>query len=261
MRFRSLILAAGLCLTSCAEETFTLSFRPTEGEPTRYEYGYRQQIVQRSDDVSTTVDQTLTFVWSEESSAGEGGGSDFELTFEAAKFQSKVQQSGGRTITESFDSNDPDSKPSITVRGYQGLVGRSVSFTQDGSGALVEVRGCEELAESILRDFYDFKKPGEAAAGEAFARQISTDAITDTLRPVKFGYPTEPVAVGDTWNRRIEITAGFPHVQDSIYEVLRKTADELRALLSAAEGESAKVRTELAEAGKERDGRGREYKR
>lgn len=216
---RTLLTLLPLVTLGCAPEPIHLAFQLQEGDSNVYSYAYSQNIRQTTDGKTTEVDQTLTLTWSEVIKEKGPDAVLSELTFESTKFRSSIIPPTGRTISEQFDSNDPESQPSITVRGYAGLVGRSIGFQQDARGELVEVTGCDELADSILQEFYDMKKPNEASAGSAFARQISTQAMADTLRPVKFGYPDEPVAIGDTWERHIEITAGFPHSQDSTYEL------------------------------------------
>ncbi len=221
-----LLLASG-----CAAEPVPLALRPVVGQEDVYSYSYRQQILQEAEKQTTRVDQTLKLGWSEVVQSTSP--STVDLTFESVGFKLLMSVDDVPRYTEAFDSNDPESQPSLSVRGYAGLVGRGFGMRVDSKGESIELSGCEDLSNAVVGEMYDAEKPNEVVAGESFARQITTEAWTDLLRPFKAIYPDGPVGIGDSWSRKIDITAGFPYSQDSRFTLVERTDGKCRVVVEA----------------------------
>ncbi len=125
-----------------------------------------------------------------------------------------------------YDSQNPPAKVPLAAGVLAGLVGQSyhVSFAPNG-----EVRKLEGLAALVEKAVLGVEVP-DAAQRESIRQTMRTqfgdEAMQQMMGQMLTQFPANPVAVGDTWQRKQVIAQGFPMVIESFF-ALRSRADGL----------------------------------
>lgn len=209
-------------LASCSEEPARLALQLTPGQETVYSYSYQQLFDVKSETSTSEIDQTLSLVWREVVQDASAESATIALTFESTAYEVLAKAGGENLYAETFDSNDPEANPSLSVRGYAGFVGRGFTVQANSTGQPIVLSGCDEMRTALLGEMYNANNMREAVASQSFERQISDQAFADIVRPLFAIYPSEPVRVGDSWEQRVEIMTPFPHGQDSTFTLTER---------------------------------------
>jgi len=157
-----------------------------------------------------------------------------DLTFDSVRYEMKAESDGKVLLSDSFDSNDMEANPSLTVRGYAGMVGRGFTIQVDPVGERLELAGYDEMLTTLIGELYNADDLRQSIASQTFARDNSAEAMADSLAPVFSIYPAAPVRVGDEWTRRTELTTGFPRGRQSHFELVERKDGQCRIKVHAS---------------------------
>ncbi len=232
-----------LILCGCAEDPARLELQLEVGSEDAYAYSYEQRLTVAGEEgqADTEMRTKLSYEWRESAVEVAPDSTRLELTIDSVRYEMKAESDGKVLLSDSFDSNDMESNPSLTVRGYAGMVGRSFTIQVDPRGERLELAGYDEMLTTLIGELYNADDLRQSIASQTFARDNSAEAMVDSLAPVFSIYPVKPVRVGDKWTRRTELTTGFPRGRESHFELVEREGGKCRvkvhATIAPLEGE------------------------
>lgn len=98
---------------------------------------------------------------------------------------------------------------------FDAMVGKSISVTLDANGKVKEVKGYNELLQSVM----DSAK-GTGIPSEALKTSMNEDQIKQVYQQAFGMYPGKPVGVGDKWSVDMKINqSGMPMATKTNYTV------------------------------------------
>ena len=112
-----------------------------------------------------------------------------------------------------YDSSQKDSPVPPMAQGFAGLVGEGFSVKLTRQGKVEQVRDLDKMRDNIL------KKMSEGPMREAMMKNleqfVSEKAIRESGESSMALYPDRPVGVGDSWNKTIVLSVGFPMIMEN----------------------------------------------
>jgi len=157
----------------------------------------------------------------------------------ATKYESvRLRQKGPAGALE-YDSANPPKQVPQGARSFAALVGLGFTATITPTGKVTAVEGLDAMFAELLRKLELPDGPSKAAVQKVLADQFGEQAMKEHLENMFTLYPDAPVAVGESWRRRVVVTKGFPVVIDGTY-TLKDRSDgtahvEVKATLSPNE--------------------------
>lgn len=135
-----------------------------------------------------------------------------KMTYKSVQFK----QSSPNGAIE-YDSARPATGNNPLTASLSTLVGQSISAKITPAGTVKEVQGMDQL---IARMISGMKIPNSAVKtqiestlksqfGEATFKELFSQSLDI--------YPTQPINVGDSWNKKVTISNGFPMVVETTY--------------------------------------------
>jgi hypothetical protein len=119
--------------------------------------------------------------------------------------------------TIEYDSSDSAAASTPLVQGYAAMVGKEFRARIAPTGAVTDVQGFDAVLEELLTEMPLGEGQQAEAVRESLRGQIGDEAMADMLTSTLAIYPTEPVGVGDSWSRRVEISTGFPVITETTW--------------------------------------------
>lgn len=167
---------------------------------------------------------TEVFLKNEVLSVGADGVAEVKCTYERVRMETDNAMIGKRT----YDSNDAASEAPMEAAGYQGLIGKNISFKIDKHGTVVSVMGVDSLLESIMATM-----GGDAGAAdmgkmkEALKMTFGDEGMKSMMQAASIQYPDVLVAEGDTWGKQTGQMGMMPMKMDVTYKVDHIDADKV----------------------------------
>ena len=202
---------AAACASAGCDEPVQLRLDPPAGYTLPLEAIVHQKTSQTVGGVDQTLEQEITYGYTQVvEGRGDDGSIHLVMTYDSFRAVTESEVTGRLVV----DSNEPGPDP--LSRAFANAMGESVSMRLDANGDVLEVGGVSELVEAMVAGL----DPTEAAALRgAVEAQFGEESIKRLVEPFLSIYPEGPVRVGDRWERRVEVDAVFPHVQENAYEL------------------------------------------
>lgn len=119
--------------------------------------------------------------------------------------------------TFSYDSANPPATVPQAALGYAALVGRGFTVQIKPNGEIADIQGVDELLAGML-DALGVPPGSERDELEASLRsQFGSESLKDSFEKAALFYPDKPVAVGDSWSKKISVETGMPMVLDTTW--------------------------------------------
>ena len=99
------------------------------------------------------------------------------------------------------------------AEGFAALIGQSYTVTLTPKGRVLDVNGVEQLKQAVLKKLSASADPGPLAA--AVAAYMDKDSLKQMTEAGTAIYPDKPVSPGDSWNKDLSMTIGFPVIIQS----------------------------------------------
>jgi hypothetical protein len=141
------------------------------------------------------------------------------MKYDAVRFRYK-----GPAGEAEYDSAKPPKDVPPVARGFAAVQGLAVKMRVSPSGQVVAVDRVEELKEQILRKLNLPEGPQKATARKVLDEQFGEAAMKQNLQAMFALYPDQPVAVGDSWQRRVTTSKGLPAVLEATYTLKRRSS-------------------------------------
>ncbi|MHC4606954.1 MAG: DUF6263 family protein [Planctomycetota bacterium] len=128
-------------------------------------------------------------------------------------------QKGG-SIDMEYDSDDPpDTVPSQAL-GFAALVNSGFSMTMAPSGKIVKLEGVDRMVEKMIDTIVkEDPTTDRDSLLKVMEQQFGEQAMMEEMSRNWDIYPKNPVAVGDTWEKKITVSKGFPMILENKYKL------------------------------------------
>jgi hypothetical protein len=153
------------------------------------------------------------------------GITELDSTYESVAFRMRHPMMG----TLEYDSEKPqkDKDAASVADAFSALLNKTITARVRANGEVVDIGGTEALLKAMEKKLDEIDDPMAKMAFEGMKEQFNADAMKHSMQAFLAMFPDAPVAVGDTWNRKLSFTAGMPLNTNNTYklrEVREQTA-------------------------------------
>jgi hypothetical protein len=159
------------------------------------------------------------------------GAMTVETTYDSVAFRQK-----GRAGVVEYDSANPPKQMSPVTKAFSVLPGLSFRMTLTPAGAVTAVEGVDEMLAEVVRRLSLPEGPERVSVQRVLTEQFGESAMKQNMQNLFALYPPRPVAVGESWERKVVVNRGFPLVIDGGYTLKSRAGGvaeiEVKAKLS-----------------------------
>ena len=149
------------------------------------------------------------------------------------KYDSVVFRQKGPAGATEYDSTKPPKVVPPSAKAFAALPGLSFRQTVTAGGTVRSVEGLDEMLAEIVRRLELPEGPARASMLKALGEQFGEGAMKQNLQDLFAIYPPGPVAVGETWARKVVVSRGFPLVIDSTYTLKGRSGGVAEVAMNA----------------------------
>ena len=202
-----------ICGSASAEEKLDLRLRLKQGEVYRLKTTVEQRISQGGAAKPQLTEQTFAVAYSMTVQGVDASGNMKAAT----KYDSILFRQKGPAGAIEYDSANPPKQVPQAARPFAALLGLGFTTTITPEGKITSVEGLDAMFAEMVRKLELPEGPAKAAVQKALTEQFGEDAMKQNLQSLFALYPEGPVAVGESWKRRVVVTRGFPVIIDGDY--------------------------------------------
>ena len=151
----------------------------------------------------------------------------------ATRYDSVLLRQKGPAGAVEYDSAKEPKQVPQAARPFAALVGLGFTTNVTPTGQVTAVEGLDEMFAAMVRKLELPEGPARAAVEKALSEQFGADAMKQTLQNLFGPYPDGPVAVGESWRRRVTVSKGFPVVIESEYTLAGRDDGVARVAVKA----------------------------
>jgi hypothetical protein len=151
----------------------------------------------------------------------------------ATKYDSILFRQKGPSGAIEYDSTNPPKNVPQPARPFAALLGLGFRMTLTPAGKVTAVEGLEEMFAEMVRRLELPEGPAKAAVQKVLAEQFGGEAMKQNLQNLFALYPEGPVAAGESWQRRVVVSKGFPIVIDGSYTLRERAGGVARIDIKA----------------------------
>jgi hypothetical protein len=236
VRIALALAAAVACSVARAQEDkLELRLRLKEGAVYRLKTTVEQRINQTVGPNAQATEQTFAVGYRMAvESVDAAGNMKVATTYDAVLFRQK-----GPSGAVEYDSANPPKQVPAAAKAFAALAGLGFKSTVTPAGRVTAVEGLDAMSAEMVRKLELPDGPQKAAVQKALSEQFGEEAMKQNLQNMFALYPENPVAVGESWQRRVVVAKGFPMVLDGAYTLKSRDGGvarvEIRATLSPNE--------------------------
>ena len=208
-----LLTLAGADRAAAQDGKLTLRLRLKQGETYRLNTVVEQRISQTGGATPQVTEQRFAVGYAMAVEAVDAAGA---MTL-ATKYESVAFGQKGPAGAVEYDSAKEPKVMPPPARPFAALVGLGFTSTVTPTGKVTAVGGLDAMFESMLKKLDLPEGPARANVRKVLTEQFGEEAMKQNLQNLFAFYPDAPVAVGDTWQRRVVVSKGFPVVIDATY--------------------------------------------
>jgi hypothetical protein len=217
------------------EDKLELRLRLKEGAVYRLKTTVEQRINQTVGPNAQATEQTFAVGYRMAvESVDAAGNMKVATTYDAVLFRQK-----GPSGAVEYDSANPPKQVPAAAKAFAALAGLGFKSTVTPTGRVTAVEGLDAMFAEMVRKLELPDGPQKAAVQKALSEQFGEEAMKQNLQNMFALYPENPVAVGESWQRRVVVAKGFPMVLDGAYTLKSRDGGvarvEIRATLSPNE--------------------------
>ena len=228
--FAVIVVALAPCAGAWAQgEKLELRLRLKQGDTYRLKTTVEQRINQTVGADARATEQTFAVGYRMTVESVDADGNMKAST----KYDSVLFRQKGPAGAVEYDSVHPPKQVPQAARPFAALVGLGFSTTITPTGRITAVEGLEAMFAEMLRKLELPEGPAKAAVRKTLAEQFGEEAMKQSLQNMFALYPEMPVAVGETWERRVVVTKGFPVVIDGAYTLTSRADGVARVAVKA----------------------------
>jgi hypothetical protein len=207
-----------------AQEKYMLRLNLEAGQRYQQRMTMTQSIDQVMNGITVTMNQDMTLDYDYSVTDVDAQGvATVESTYN--RVASKVSTQG---MAVSFDSATAEDPISPEFRPLAAMVGKKFTMRISPLGSVASIEGLSEILDAVIAEM-SVEGPAREQVLENMKRQFGEEAMKDLIEQAMAIYPLEPVAVGDTWAKTLEIRQMVPLKLDNTW-VLKEVTDETATL-------------------------------
>jgi hypothetical protein len=235
-----LLVAVLLCAPARAQDgKLELRLRLKQGETYRVRTTVDQRINQTTGPNQQATEQTIGLGYSVAVKEVDGAG-NMKVT---TRYDSILFRQKGPSGAVEYDSQAEGKQVPPAAKAFAALTGLEYGATLTPTGQVKAVEGLDAMLAEMVRKLELPDGPTKAAVQKVLAEQFGEDAMKRNVQSLFALYPEQPVAVGDSWQRKVVVTRGFPVIIEGAY-TLKGRQDgiatvEVKAALSPNEAAGA----------------------
>lgn len=200
-------------LASCGSKKLDLRLRLEAGKSYGAKMIADQTITQTLGGQTQTMTQSVGMAYTYAVQSVESDGTmRIKVTYDWVQYQQD-----GPMGKVSYDSANPPATVPEAALGYAVMVGRGFTCRINSSGEIVDIQGVDEMLSEMLDALGVPPGSGRDAAEESLRSQFGSEALKESFAKAGLFYPDKPVAVGDSWNKKMFIETGMPMVLDTTW--------------------------------------------
>jgi hypothetical protein len=173
----------------------------------------RQQQRQQPPPQPQAIEQTLAVGYTMSVEDVDAGGA---MTL-ATKYDSVLFRQKGPAGVVEFDSKNPPKQLPPSAKAFAALPGLGFKMTVTSEGAIKSIDGLDDMLAELLRRLDVADGPARANLQKVLTEQFGEAAMKQNMQNLFALYPPRPVAVGESWGRKLVVAKGFPLVIDGTY--------------------------------------------
>ncbi|MCY6370164.1 DUF6263 family protein [Clostridium ganghwense] len=224
------ILTSILLLTGCMEEKVKFSLKLKKGDSYRIETGIDQKVVQEINGKTIELNSKYNISYScLVSDVDNNKNATVQVTFDTINMKNVVNN--GQTLE--YNSGDPTANMDNLNRVYSALLGKKFTVKISEDGKIKEITGIDEVIKSIITELDIENQKQRDEIQKVVMEQFGKDALGKKVQNITGAYPDEPVKVGDSWEKKIEISEEYPIEAESKY-TLKERKDEISEVTVAS---------------------------
>ena len=144
------------------------------------------------------------------------GTAEVRVTYERVK----MDLDNGMAGKSSFDSDKVDGEVPLQGKSYMSMVGKSITYKIDKHGTVVAVAGVDALMDGLMETIADEGKgPEMDIVKNTLKSTFGDDAMKSMMQSASIMYPEEPLAEGQTWQKKINQVGAMPLIMEVTYKV------------------------------------------
>ncbi|OLP17634.1 hypothetical protein BST81_15025 [Leptolyngbya sp. 'hensonii'] len=207
------LLAIALTTTQCSNNQTKLQLRLEEGKSYNFRFSSDQKISQTLMGQQQSVNQFVAMGYSfKVLDVDKDGVMTVQVTYDSVQFK----QSGATGTIEYDSTKDAKSTNPLTL-GFSALVGKSFSMKIRPDGGVQDIQGADALINDMIKALKIPEGPLKDALMGNMKDQFGDQALKEMMERSLNIYPTQPVKVGDSWQKKVTMTKGFPIIMDTTW--------------------------------------------
>ena len=233
----SLVLLALLSTRAAAgqDDKLELRLRLKPGESYKLLVTIDQRINQTTGANQQATEQMIAVGYTMAVEAVDAAGNmKVATTYDSIHFRQK-----GPAGAVEYDSAKAPKQVPPPARAFAALAGLGFKATLTPEGKVSAVEGLDAMFAEMVRKLELPEGPAKAAVQKALADQFGEEAMKQNVQNLFALYPDTPVSLGQTWQRRVVVTKGFPVVIEGAYTLKGRSGGvatiETKATLSPNE--------------------------
>lgn len=208
------VLAVTLMTASShAADKIQLQLRLKKGDNYSLRVTNSQKMTQKILGQQQSTDQTIAMGYLFEVSEVDPAG---VMTARVTYRTIQVRQTGPWGVWE-YDSANPSKNTNPLAGSFMALVNRSFAAKIAPDGTVKEIQGVDALVADMLKGMSLPPGADKTAIERAIREQFGEAALKEMLEKSMNLYPSQPVGIGDSWQKRIVLSQGFPMILDNTY--------------------------------------------
>lgn len=219
-----LLLAGAIVPASGEDEKLDLRLRLKAGESYRLRTTIEQQITQTAGANAQATEQTFGVGYTMTVDSVDRAGNMKVAT----KYDSVLFRQKGPSGAIEYDSANPPKQVPQAAKPFAALVGLGFETTLTPTGQVTAVGGLEEMFAEMVRRLELPDGPAKAAVQKLLADQFGEEAMKQNLQTMFAFYPDKPVATGESWERRVVVSKGFPAILEATHTLKSRAAGVAR---------------------------------
>lgn len=194
------VLAVSCCLAAC-DSKFNPSLKLSKGAIYNGSITTDQNIEQTYMGTSQKNKEKNTFEFHIEVTEVQADG-NMVLQFIYDRFLMKSENNGQ---TSEYDSTNPGG----ATNPMSAIIGHTITMIMTPRGDVTKVTGLERLYDKITSQFGDLPAETKQQVLDGLKQQFGDESMKQMLGQQMTMYPDNPVAIGESWEKKFSLTSGM----------------------------------------------------
>lgn len=221
------VLISMILFNGCIQKKVKPSLKLKKGDSFKIDMLFEQKVTQEIEDRKTQVDSRYNIGYScFVTDVDENKNSTIQVSFDSLNVKSVANN--GQTLE--YNSGDPTTHIDDLSKVYSALVGEKFTVKISEDGKIKEVIGIDKIIEKVLKELNIKDNKQKEEIQKMIVEQFGDEALKKQVENITSVYPDEPVKMGDTWEKKTDISSEYPLQAESKY-TLKESKDGMSEIM------------------------------